>query len=68
MCRNIKQLRFSDRQVTDVELQEAAMQYVRKVSGFRNPSQANEVVFAEAVQAIAQATETLLNALVVRAG
>ncbi len=66
MCRSIKKLRFDDRQVTAVEVEEAALQYVRKVSGFRKPSQANEAAFNEAIDEIAQATQKLLDALVVR--
>lgn len=66
MCRSIKKLRFDDREVTAVEVEEAALQYVRKVSGFRMPSQANEAVFDEAIQEIAVATQKLLDSLVVR--
>lgn len=66
MCRSIKKLRFTDRDVTDVEVAEAARQYVRKVSGFRQPSQANEAVFEQAIADIAVATQTLLDSLVVR--
>ena len=66
MCRSIKKLRFDDREVTAVEVEEAALQYVRKVSGFRKPSQKNEAVFDEAVQEIAEATQKLLDALIVR--
>ena len=66
MCRSIKKLRFDDRQVTVVEVEEAALQYVRKVSGFRKPSQANEAAFNEAIDEIAQATQKLLDSLVIR--
>ena len=66
MCRSIKKLRFEDRLVTAVEIEEAALQYVRKVSGFRKPSKANEAVFEEAIQEIAEATQKLLDGLVVR--
>ena len=66
MCRSIKPLRMSDRQATEQEISEAALQYVRKVSGYRKPSQANQVVFDAAVSEIAQATEALLNQLQTR--
>ena len=66
MCRSIKKLRFDEREVTAVEVEEAALQYVRKVSGFRKPSQKNEAAFDEAIQEIAQATQKLLDALVIR--
>ncbi len=49
MCRNIKKLRQPDRLSTDVELEEAALQFVRKISGYRVPSQKNKVVFETAV-------------------
>lgn len=63
MCRSIKPLRLPDRKATDQEIAEAALQYVRKVSGYRKPSRANQDVFDEAVNEIAQATEKLLNRL-----
>ena len=53
MCRNIKRLRQPDRLPTDVELEEAALQFVRKISGYRVPSQKNKVVFETAVSQIA---------------
>ena len=53
MCRDIKQLRYPDRSATDQELEEAALQYVRKISGFRKPSQVNQAAFDQAVKDIA---------------
>lgn len=52
---------------TDEEVQAAALQYVRKVSGATRPSAANAEAFDEAVEAVAEATRTLLDALVTRA-
>ena len=66
MCRSIKPLRMPDRNATEQEISEAALQYVRKVSGYRKPSQANQEVFDAAVLEVAQATEKLLNQLKVR--
>jgi hypothetical protein len=66
MCRNIKQLRRSDEPATDAELEAAALQFVRKISGYRKPSKVNEVAFNEAVADIATITRRLLNNLVVK--
>jgi len=55
-----------DRKATDQEISEAALQYIRKVSGYRKPSQANREVFDAAVLEVAQATERLLNQLQTR--
>jgi hypothetical protein len=63
MCRSIKPLRMPDRKATDQEISEAALQYVRKVSGYRKPSRLNQEAFDAAVLEIAQATEKLLNHL-----
>ena len=63
MCRSIKPLRMPDREATEQEISEAALQYVRKVSGYRKPSRANQEAFDVAVTEIAQATERLLNQL-----
>jgi hypothetical protein len=63
MCRSIKPLRLPDRKATEQEISEAALQYVRKVSGYRKPSRLNQEVFDAAVIEIAQATEKLLNQL-----
>jgi hypothetical protein len=66
MCRSIKKLRYPDRSATDQELEEAALQYVRKISGFRKPSQVNQSVFDQAVEEIATVSQRLLQGLVVR--
>ena len=63
MCRNIRTLFNYEPAATDVEIHEAALQYVRKVSGYRSPSAANEAVFAEAVHEISSATAKLLDGL-----
>ena len=63
MCRSIKPLRLPDRQATQQEINEAALQYVRKVSGYRQPSRANQAVFEAAVAEVALATEKLLGQL-----
>jgi hypothetical protein len=66
MCRSIKTLRGSIEPVTDEEVRAAALQYVRKLSGYRKPSRANEEVFEAAVEQIAVATQRLLDGLVTR--
>ena len=66
MCRSIKPLRYPDRSPNDEELYAAALQYVRKVSGYRKPSRANEETFELAVTEVARATQKLLETLVVR--
>ncbi len=63
MCRSIKPLRLPDRPATETEVYEAALQYVRKVSGYRKPSKANEAAFDAAVAEVAQATRKMLEAL-----
>jgi len=63
MCRSIKPLRLPDRLATEQEIQEAALQFVRKVSGYRKPSRANQPAFDAAVQEIAAATQKLLDGL-----
>jgi hypothetical protein len=60
MCRSIKTLRTLDVPATDEEVRAAALQYVRKVSGYRHPSPANETAFLAAVDEIAAASERLL--------
>ena len=66
MCRSIKQLRQPDRFPTDEEIQAAALQFVRKVSGYRTPSRANDNAFNQAVQEVSGATRRLLDSLVVK--
>lgn len=68
MCRSIQQLRGAEPPASDAEVRDAALQYVRKISGYRVPSQANREVFEDAVQEIAAATRVLLDGLVVGAG
>ena len=63
MCRSIKVLRRSDALVTSEEISAAALQFVRKVSGFHKPSKANQPVFDAAVRDIAGITERLLHNL-----
>ena len=65
MCRSIKTLR-DEPAVTDQDVEAAALQYVRKVSGYRKPSQANKPAFDAAVAEIASATQRLLDRLVTR--
>ena len=63
MCRNIKPLYNFEPPVTDDEIRAAALQFVRKVSGFSKPSKANEDAFNAAVDEIAAASRKLLTAL-----
>lgn len=63
MCRNIKQLRQPDSPPDLEEARLAALQYVRKVSGYRSPSRANRAAFDQAVDEIAHATQRLLESL-----
>ncbi len=63
MCRSIKTLRRKDEPATDEEVRAAALQYVRKISGYRAPSRANEPAFNAAVDEIAGASQRLLNSL-----
>ncbi len=67
MCRNIRVLYNFDPPTTSEEVQSAALQYVRKVSGMTKPSQANEAVFDRAVHEIAHLTQHLLDDLVTTA-
>ena len=67
MCRNIKPLFNFDPPASEEEIRAAALQFVRKVSGFHSPSKANEAAFLAAVDAIAGAASTLLNSLEVHA-
>ena len=63
MCRNIKNLFNFDPPVTDEEIRAASLQFVRKISGFTKPSQANEAAFASAVDEVAAVSKRLLDAL-----
>ena len=67
MCRNIKTLYNFEPPTTREEIDAAALQYVRKVSGMQKVSQANEAAFARAVEAVADTTERLLAELVTTA-
>lgn len=67
MCRSIKTLREPyTEHVTPDDVRAAALQYVRKISGFRAPAAHNQAVFDQAVDAVARATQNLLDDLVVR--
>jgi hypothetical protein len=66
MCRSIKTLRGATEPVTHDDVRAAALQYVRKLSGYRQPSRANTVVFEAAVDEVAAATQRLLDGLVTR--
>jgi hypothetical protein len=67
MCRNIRELHNFAPPATEDEVQAAALQYVRKVSGSTRPSQANAAAFEHAVQEVARATSELLASLVTTA-
>ena len=63
MCRSIKTLRIGPTPASDDEITAAALQFVRKVSGYRKPSSANEAAFEEAVAEVAEASKRLLEAV-----
>ena len=65
MCRSIKTLRQPEGRVSDEEIEAAALQFVRKISGFRQPSRANQEVFDRAVAEVTEASRKLLEDLVV---
>ena len=67
MCRNIRPLFNFDPPATDDEIRDAALQYVRKISGYSKPSQANQAAFDRAVDEIAATTRALLDGLVTTA-
>ena len=67
MCRNIKTLFNFEPPATDAEIEASALQFVRKLSGFTNPSQANEAAFNEAVDDVAQIARRLIDSLVTNA-
>lgn len=64
MCRNIRTLHNFEPPATEAEVHAAALQYVRKISGYAKPSQANDEAFERAVDAVAQASQELLRELV----
>ncbi len=63
MCRNIKVLYHFEPPASEDEIRAAALQYVRKISGFSKPSQANQAAFDAAVQAVAAASRSLIDSL-----
>lgn len=67
MCRNIRTLHNFEPPATTEDVRNAALQYVRKISGFSKPSQANADAFERAVEAVTQASERLLSELVTSA-
>ena len=66
MCRSIKILRNQESPATDAEIDAAALQYIRKISGYRQPSKANAAAFDQAVAEVAEASRRLLSQLAVR--
>jgi hypothetical protein len=66
MCRSIKTLRDGATPATEEEIRAAALQFVRKISGFQRPASHNQQVFDEAVDAIAASSHRLLDSLVIR--
>ncbi|HEY1833812.1 MAG TPA: DUF2277 domain-containing protein, partial [Solirubrobacteraceae bacterium] len=64
MCRNIRTLHNFEPPATEDEIQASSLQYVRKISGFTKPSQANQAAFDRAVQAVADVSRELLGELV----
>ena len=65
MCRSIKTLRNAEIPATEEEIRAAALQFVRKVSGYRKPSKVNEAAFEKAVEDVAEATKVLLECLII---
>lgn len=65
MCRNIKKLRRPVGSPSDEELRDAALQFIRKISGYRQPSQANKKAFDHAVTSVARASRKMFDDLVV---
>ncbi|MFN2489344.1 MAG: DUF2277 domain-containing protein [Actinomycetota bacterium] len=68
MCRSIKTLRNMNEPASDEDVRAAALQFVRKVSGYRRPSRRNEAAFDTAVHEIAEASRRLLDSLGAAAG
>lgn len=66
MCRSIKTLRNAEIPATEEEIRAAALQFVRKVSGYRKPSKVNEAAFELAIAEIAQSTQKLLESISVK--
>ena len=65
MCRSIKTLRNAEVPATQEEIRAAALQFVRKVSGYRKPSKVNEAAFESAVDEVAKTTKRLLSELII---
>ena len=63
MCRSIKQLRNAEIPATEEEIRAAALQFIRKVSGYRKPSKVNHAAFDQAVEEVTQVTQKLLDHL-----
>ena len=63
MCRSIKKLRRPDQPATEEEVSQAALQFVRKISGYNKPSQANREAFDRAVSEVSQASTRLLESI-----
>ena len=68
MCRNIKTLFNFEPPATEIEIRDASLQFVRKLSGYNVPSQANAAAFERAVAEIAESARTLIDTLHTRAG
>jgi len=66
MCRSIKTLRNAEIPATEEDVRAAALQFVRKVSGYRKPSKVNEAAFERAVEEIALSTQKLLESVSIR--
>lgn len=66
MCRSIKTLRNPEGEASDEEVRAAALQFVRKISGYRQPSRANHEAFDQAVDEVAESSRRLLDSLVQR--
>ena len=67
MCRNIRTLHNFDPPASDEEIRSAALQYVRKISGYTKPSQANTEAFEQAIEEVAEVSTKLLDSLVTSA-
>lgn len=66
MCRSIKTLRNAEIPATEEEIRAAALQFVRKVSGYRKPSKVNEAAFEQAIEEIARSTQKLLESVSIK--
>ena len=66
MCRSIKTLRNAEIPATEEDIRAAALQFVRKVSGYRKPSKVNEAAFERAIEEIAKSTQKLLDGISIK--